>query len=118
MQEFVPKILELVTSYWDAELHIAGLRLLNGLPLPDHTHPLLRRAMPALMEIVQTGSSLAQVGKHVFLLAQLLFLLHLQCPSWGEEKLGAPSASFPPLNVLTGREGRHRWCSQGGHSCS
>ncbi|XP_006276961.2 armadillo repeat-containing protein 12 [Alligator mississippiensis] len=61
IQEFVPKILELVTSYWDAELHIAGLRLLNGLPLPDHTHPLLRRAMPALMEIVQTGSSLAQV---------------------------------------------------------
>uniref|UniRef100_A0A8C3XKI8 Armadillo repeat-containing domain-containing protein n=1 Tax=Chelydra serpentina TaxID=8475 RepID=A0A8C3XKI8_CHESE len=61
IQEFVPKILDLVTIVWDTELHIAGLRLLNGLPLPDHTHPLLRRMIPSLMEILQTGSTLTQV---------------------------------------------------------
>ncbi|XP_006115786.2 armadillo repeat-containing protein 12 [Pelodiscus sinensis] len=61
IQEFVPKILELISTIWDTELHIAGLRLLNGLPLPDHTHPLLRRTIPTLIEILQAGTTLAQV---------------------------------------------------------
>ncbi|XP_044539683.1 armadillo repeat-containing protein 12-like, partial [Gracilinanus agilis] len=55
------KVLELISTVWDSELHIAGLRLLNGLPLPDFAHPQLRRVMPALMEILQTDSILAQV---------------------------------------------------------
>ncbi|XP_038605524.1 armadillo repeat-containing protein 12 [Tachyglossus aculeatus] len=61
IQEHMVKVLELLSSVWDPELHVAGLRLLNGLPLPDFTHPQLRRVMPALMEILQTGSILAQV---------------------------------------------------------
>ncbi|XP_062450782.1 armadillo repeat-containing protein 12 [Rhea pennata] len=61
IQEYVPKILELVTSTWDAEMHVAGLRLLNGLPLPEHSHPLLRRAAPALVDFLQTDGPLAQV---------------------------------------------------------
>ncbi|XP_074833658.1 armadillo repeat-containing protein 12 isoform X2 [Carettochelys insculpta] len=76
IQEFVPKILELITTIWDTELHVAGLRLLNGLPLPDHTHPLLRRVIPSLMEILQAGSTLAQVLKLLSSLAQKEDLLY------------------------------------------
>ncbi|XP_025912301.1 armadillo repeat-containing protein 12 [Apteryx rowi] len=61
IQEYIPKVLELVTSTWDSETHAAGLRLLNGLPLPDHLHPLLRRAVPALLDFLQTDGTLAQV---------------------------------------------------------
>ncbi|XP_007483820.1 armadillo repeat-containing protein 12 [Monodelphis domestica] len=61
IQEHSIKVLELISTVWDSELHIAGLRLLNGLPLPDFAHPQLRRVMPALMEILQTDSILAQV---------------------------------------------------------
>nr|XP_058932407.1 armadillo repeat-containing protein 12 isoform X6 [Kogia breviceps] len=55
------KVLELISTIWDSELHIAGLRLLNNLPLPDFAHPQLRRVMPALMEILQSDYILAQV---------------------------------------------------------
>nr|XP_020650934.1 armadillo repeat-containing protein 12 [Pogona vitticeps] len=61
IQEFIPKVLEIITSVWDYDVHVAGLRLLNGLQLPDHTHVLLRKLMPALMEILQLGNTLAQV---------------------------------------------------------
>ncbi|XP_074092548.1 armadillo repeat-containing protein 12 isoform X2 [Macrotis lagotis] len=60
-EEHSIKVLELISTVWDSELHIAGLRLLNGLPLPDFAHPQLRRVMPSLMEILQTDSILAQV---------------------------------------------------------
>nr|KAF6503901.1 armadillo repeat containing 12 [Rousettus aegyptiacus] len=55
------KVLELISTIWDSELHIASLRLLNNLPLPDFAHPQLRRVMPALMEILQSNYILAQV---------------------------------------------------------
>nr|XP_031544309.1 armadillo repeat-containing protein 12 isoform X2 [Vicugna pacos] len=55
------KVLELISTIWDSELHIAGLRLLNNMPLPDFVHPQLRRVMPALMEILQSDYILAQV---------------------------------------------------------
>lgn len=55
------KVLELISTIWDLELHVAGLRLLNNLPLPDYVHPQLRRVMPALMEIIQSDCILAQV---------------------------------------------------------
>ncbi|XP_053459707.1 armadillo repeat-containing protein 12 [Nycticebus coucang] len=61
IQELSIKILELISTIWDTELHIAGLRLLNNLPLPDYVHPQLRRVMPALMEILQSDYILAQV---------------------------------------------------------
>lgn len=61
VQEFFPKILEVITDNWDNDLHIAGLRLLNGLQVPDHTHALLKKLMPSLMEILQMGSTLGQV---------------------------------------------------------
>ncbi|XP_007534313.1 armadillo repeat-containing protein 12 isoform X2 [Erinaceus europaeus] len=61
IQEHSIKVLELVSTIWDSELHIAGLRLLNNLPLPDFVHPQLRRVMPALMEILQSDYILAQV---------------------------------------------------------
>lgn len=61
MQEFVPKILEIITTNWDSDVHIAGLRLLNELQVPDNMHALLRKLMPSLMEILQMGNTLAQV---------------------------------------------------------
>ncbi|XP_011800764.1 PREDICTED: armadillo repeat-containing protein 12 isoform X2 [Colobus angolensis palliatus] len=61
IQEHSIKVLELISTIWDTELHIAGLRLLNNLPLPDYVHPQLRRVMPALMEILQSDYILAQV---------------------------------------------------------
>ncbi|XP_029801427.1 armadillo repeat-containing protein 12 isoform X2 [Suricata suricatta] len=61
VQEHSFKVLELISTIWDSELHIAGLRLLNNLPLPDYVHPQLRRVMPALMEILQSDYILAQV---------------------------------------------------------
>ncbi|XP_006882110.1 PREDICTED: armadillo repeat-containing protein 12 isoform X2 [Elephantulus edwardii] len=61
IQEYSIKVLELISTIWDSELHIAGLRLLNNLPLPDFVHPQLRRVMPALMEILQCDYILAQV---------------------------------------------------------
>ncbi|XP_060225154.1 armadillo repeat-containing protein 12 isoform X1 [Meriones unguiculatus] len=61
IQEHSIKVLELLSTIWDTELHIAGLRLLNNLPLPDYVHPQLRRVMPALMEIMQADYILAQV---------------------------------------------------------
>ncbi|XP_021005218.1 armadillo repeat-containing protein 12 [Mus caroli] len=60
-EEHCIKVLELISTIWDLELHVAGLRLLNNLPLPDYVHPQLRRVMPALMEIVQSDCILAQV---------------------------------------------------------
>ena len=54
-------MLELISTIWDSELHIAGLRLLNNFPLPDFVHPQLRWVMPALMEILQSDYILAQV---------------------------------------------------------
>ncbi|KAM7319145.1 hypothetical protein ACRRTK_022257 [Alexandromys fortis] len=61
IQEHSIKVLELISTIWDMELHVAGLRLLNNLPLPDFVHPQLRRVMPALMEIMQSDYVLAQV---------------------------------------------------------
>ncbi|XP_012502111.1 PREDICTED: armadillo repeat-containing protein 12 [Propithecus coquereli] len=61
IQEHSIKVLELISTVWDTELHVAGLRLLNNLPLPDYVHPQLRRVMPALMEILQSDHILAQV---------------------------------------------------------
>lgn len=63
-QELSIKVLELISTIWDSELHIASLRLLNNLPLPDFAHPQLRRVMPALMEILQSDYILAQVPQH------------------------------------------------------
>ncbi|XP_057349723.1 armadillo repeat-containing protein 12 isoform X4 [Manis pentadactyla] len=61
IQEHSIKVLELISTIWDSELHVAGLRLLNNLPLPDFVHPQLRWVMPALMEILQSDYILAQV---------------------------------------------------------
>ncbi|XP_008838319.1 armadillo repeat-containing protein 12 isoform X2 [Nannospalax galili] len=61
IQEHSIKVLELISTIWDTELHVAGLRLLNNLPLPDYVHPQLRRVMPALLEIMQSDYILAQV---------------------------------------------------------
>uniref|UniRef100_A0A8D2JHB4 Armadillo repeat containing 12 n=1 Tax=Varanus komodoensis TaxID=61221 RepID=A0A8D2JHB4_VARKO len=72
IQEFIPKVLEIISNIWDNDVHIAGLRLLNGLPLPDHTHALLKKCVPPLMEILQMGNTLAQVQvlKYLSMLAQ------------------------------------------------
>ncbi|KAG8512039.1 Armadillo repeat-containing protein 12 [Galemys pyrenaicus] len=75
-EEHSIKVLELISTIWDSELHIAGLRLLNSLPLPDFVHPQLRRVMPALMEILQSDYILAQV----YILAQRLRTLAQTLP--------------------------------------
>ncbi|XP_013909329.1 PREDICTED: armadillo repeat-containing protein 12 [Thamnophis sirtalis] len=61
IQEFMPKILEIITELWDTDVHVAGLRLLNGLPWPNHMQPLLKKLLPTLMDILQMGNNLAQV---------------------------------------------------------
>ncbi|KAH0618776.1 hypothetical protein JD844_018240 [Phrynosoma platyrhinos] len=73
--EFIPKILEIITDTWDSDVHVAGLRLLNGLQLPDHTLLLLRKHMPTIMEILQMGNTLSQVLKFLSMLAQKESLL-------------------------------------------
>ncbi|XP_042318853.1 armadillo repeat-containing protein 12 isoform X2 [Sceloporus undulatus] len=77
IQEFIPKVLEIIADIWDSDVHVAGLRLLNGLQLPDHTLGLLRKLMPAIMEILQMGNTLAQVQvlKFLSMLAQKESLL-------------------------------------------
>nr|XP_060628619.1 armadillo repeat-containing protein 12-like [Anolis sagrei ordinatus] len=67
IQEYIPKVLEIITDIWDSDVHIAGLRLLNGLQLPDHLNVLLRKLLPALMEILQMGNTLSQVQVLKFL---------------------------------------------------
>ncbi|XP_058409957.1 armadillo repeat-containing protein 12 isoform X3 [Diceros bicornis minor] len=85
IQEHSIKVLELISTIWDSELHVAGLRLLNNLPLPDFVHPQLRRVMPALMEILQSDYILAQVqaARLLSYLAQKNDLLYdiLNCQS-------------------------------------
>ncbi|XP_033008430.1 armadillo repeat-containing protein 12-like [Lacerta agilis] len=61
IQEYVPKIIELVTSSWDPTLQVAGLRLLNGLNIPDNTHTLLRGMLPNFLEILLMANTFAQV---------------------------------------------------------
>uniref|UniRef100_A0A8D0E6V7 Armadillo repeat-containing domain-containing protein n=1 Tax=Salvator merianae TaxID=96440 RepID=A0A8D0E6V7_SALMN len=78
IQEYVSKIVELVTSIWDTNLQVAGLKLLNGLNIPDHTHSLLRRMLPNFMEILLTANNLVkvQVLKFLSTLAQKEDLLY------------------------------------------
>ncbi|GAB1300795.1 Armadillo repeat-containing protein 12 [Apodemus speciosus] len=76
IQEHCIKVLELISTIWDLELHVAGLRLLNNLPLPDYVHPQLRRVMPALMEIIQSDCILVQAVRLLSYLAQKNDLLY------------------------------------------
>ncbi|KAH0618767.1 hypothetical protein JD844_018230, partial [Phrynosoma platyrhinos] len=59
-EEYVPKIAELVTSNWDTNLQVAGLRLLNGLHIPDNTHSLLRKLLPNFFDILLMANTLAK----------------------------------------------------------
>lgn len=61
LQEYVPKIIEIVTSNWDNNLQIAGLKLLNGLHIPDHTHTLLRTQLTNFMDILLTANTSTKV---------------------------------------------------------
>ncbi|XP_061486605.1 armadillo repeat-containing protein 12-like [Rhineura floridana] len=78
IQEYVPKIVELVIGCWDTNLQVAGLRLLNGLNIPDNTHALLRRMLPNFLEILLMANTLAkvQVLKLLSTLAQKEDLLY------------------------------------------
>ncbi|XP_060629170.1 armadillo repeat-containing protein 12-like isoform X1 [Anolis sagrei] len=78
IQEYVPKIAELVTNTWDTNLQVAGLRLLNGLHIPDSTHPLMRRLLSNFMDILLMANTLAkvQVLKFLSTLAQEEDLLY------------------------------------------
>ncbi|XP_053248902.1 armadillo repeat-containing protein 12-like isoform X1 [Podarcis raffonei] len=78
IQEYVPKIVELVTGSWDPTLQVAGLRLLNGLNIPDNTHTLLRGMLPNFLEILLMANTMAkvQVLKLLSTLAQKEDLLY------------------------------------------
>nr|XP_008117538.2 PREDICTED: armadillo repeat-containing protein 12 isoform X1 [Anolis carolinensis] len=78
IQEYVPKVAELVTNTWDTNLQVAGLRLLNGLHIPDNTHPLMRRLLSNFMDILLMANTLAkvQVLKFLSTLAQEEDLLY------------------------------------------
>ncbi|XP_029141061.1 armadillo repeat-containing protein 12 [Protobothrops mucrosquamatus] len=67
IQEYVPKIIETVTSNWDNNLQIAGLKLLNGLHIPDHTHTLLRTQLTNFMDILLTANTSTKVQVLKFL---------------------------------------------------
>ncbi|XP_058033822.1 uncharacterized protein LOC131195703 isoform X2 [Ahaetulla prasina] len=60
IQEYVPKIIEIVTSNWDNNLQFAGLQLLNGLHIPDQTHTLLRTQLTNFMDILLTANTLTK----------------------------------------------------------
>ncbi|XP_012790217.1 armadillo repeat-containing protein 12 isoform X1 [Sorex araneus] len=78
IQEHFIKILELISTIWDSELHVSGLKVINNLPVPEFVYPQLRRVMPALMEIVQSDYTTAQVQaiRLLSVLAQKEDLLH------------------------------------------
>ncbi|XP_030077580.1 armadillo repeat-containing protein 12 [Microcaecilia unicolor] len=61
IQEYVPRVIELVTTIWDSDLHIAGLKLLNLAILEDRWFLMLRRGIPSFMEILQAKNNLAQL---------------------------------------------------------
>nr|XP_056700788.1 armadillo repeat-containing protein 12-like [Euleptes europaea] len=61
IQEYVPKIFELVVSDWNGNLHTAGLRLVNGLHITEDTHPMLRRLLRNFMDILLMSDILAKV---------------------------------------------------------
>ncbi|XP_063156174.1 armadillo repeat-containing protein 12-like [Candoia aspera] len=67
IQEYVPKIIEMVTSNRDNNLQIAGLRLLNGLHIPDHTHTLLKMKFSNFMDILLVANTLVKVQVLKFL---------------------------------------------------
>ncbi|XP_040391686.1 armadillo repeat-containing protein 12 isoform X3 [Cygnus olor] len=53
VQDYYPKILDLVISSRDTEVQVAALRLLNALPVPPNIEPLLRRTVPNLLGFLQ-----------------------------------------------------------------
>ncbi|XP_029429294.1 armadillo repeat-containing protein 12 isoform X2 [Rhinatrema bivittatum] len=61
IQEFVPRVIELVTTIWDSDLHIAGLKLLNSTTMEDYVFMMIRRGIPSFMEILQGKNHLAQL---------------------------------------------------------
>ncbi|XP_032074878.1 uncharacterized protein LOC116509713 isoform X2 [Thamnophis elegans] len=67
IQEYVPQIIETVTSNWDNNLQIAGLKLLNALHIPDHTHTLLRTQITNFMDILLTANTSTKIQVLKFL---------------------------------------------------
>ncbi|XP_032074881.1 armadillo repeat-containing protein 12 isoform X5 [Thamnophis elegans] len=67
IQEYVPQIIETVTSNWDNNLQIAGLKLLNALHIPDHTHTLLRTQITNFMDILLTANTSTKFLKWILL---------------------------------------------------
>ncbi|XP_026533924.1 armadillo repeat-containing protein 12-like isoform X3 [Notechis scutatus] len=61
IQEYVPQIIEIVTSNWDNDLQLAGLKLLNTLHIPDHTHTSLRTQLTNFMDILLTANTSTKV---------------------------------------------------------
>ncbi|XP_026572646.1 armadillo repeat-containing protein 12-like isoform X1 [Pseudonaja textilis] len=67
IQEYVPQIIEIVTSNWDNDLQLAGLKLLNTLHIPDHTHASLRTQLTNFMDILLTANTSTKVQVLKFL---------------------------------------------------
>ncbi|XP_054836387.1 armadillo repeat-containing protein 12-like [Eublepharis macularius] len=61
IQDYVPKITELVVSNWDGNLQVAGLTLVNGLQIADETLTQLRRLLPNFMDILLMADTLAKI---------------------------------------------------------
>ncbi|XP_077192443.1 armadillo repeat-containing protein 12-like isoform X2 [Paroedura picta] len=86
IQEYIPKIMELVVNNWDGNLQAAGLRLMNAMNVPDHSHPLLKRLLPNLMNVLLMANTVAkvQVLKLLSAMAQkedlLIDILNCQAP--------------------------------------
>lgn len=98
MQEYVPKIIELVTSNWDMNLQVAGLKLLNALHIPNNTHSLLRRLLPNFMEILLMANTLAKVQNYSDISSPFSMLSDPRWP-WSFQKSRNAASATMPTNI-------------------
>ncbi|XP_060087524.1 armadillo repeat-containing protein 12-like [Heteronotia binoei] len=61
IQEYIPKITELVVRNRDGNLQAAGLRLMNGLDISNRAYIILKRLLPDFMDILLMADTSAKV---------------------------------------------------------
>uniref|UniRef100_A0A8C5RUF6 Armadillo repeat-containing domain-containing protein n=1 Tax=Laticauda laticaudata TaxID=8630 RepID=A0A8C5RUF6_LATLA len=75
--------IQIVTSNWDNSLQLAGLKLLNTLHIPDHTHTSLRTQLTNFMDILLTANTSTKVHNTQALssLAIMFFIFSSKVPA-------------------------------------
>uniref|UniRef100_A0A8B9DD38 Armadillo repeat-containing domain-containing protein n=2 Tax=Anser cygnoides TaxID=8845 RepID=A0A8B9DD38_ANSCY len=100
VQDFYPKILDLVISSRDTEVQVAALRLLNALPVPPNIEPLLRRAVPNLLGFLQWDNYAIQVRRP-------------PRPAGTPQHGAHPPSRIPGVSAAAGPQAAHRAVPQG-----